>query len=71
MRASHRRTSPTFLPLFAHNKKSPDGEVGRYSSALALEAKHRKRGYVSENWLPAGVERMTFQDALETEIMII
>jgi hypothetical protein len=70
MRASHRRTSPTFLPFFAHNK-SPNGEVGRYSSALALEAKHRKRGYVSENWLPAGVERMAFQDALETEITII
>src|SRR5947209_18000278 len=27
------------LSLFAHNKKSPDGEVGRYSRALVLKRK--------------------------------
>jgi hypothetical protein len=59
------------LPLFAYNKNGANEEVCRYSSALVLKRNTGSDDTYQRIGFQLWVERMVFQDALETEVTII
>lgn len=69
--ASVLRAIITTLEDVYANKNGADGEVCRHSSALALKRNTGSNDTYQRICFQLWVERMVFQDVLETETMII